>query len=251
MSKLLINCSMLVPDKQEQKLLTSFLSEFYSINMDQVLNTRSEALEYLNRKHPTVLFLDLEHSDILHFIQKPPYVIGVGTLNGYKKIKNCLGWGFSDFIFSPIKKENVQNVMGKFLNLHEYLVGTQEEDGLAFENRIIYNEPDLKFHTDRDFIFINDRKNGYCRVFCDEILYAESVGNEIRVTKENGGTVYDKKNLKNFIKQLPAHKFLKINRSTVINIHKVNRIDKNNVTINNMVFRVTRTFYKSFSKYFS
>lgn len=250
MSKSLINCSMLVTDKEQQNQLTAFLSKFYSLNVDRVLHSRGEALEYLNLKRPTILFLDIELHDILHLIQKPPYVIGVGTLNGYKKIKDCLDLGFSDFIFSPIQEENVQNVLGKFLNLHEYLSGFKENESMVFENRIQYNEPDLKFQTDKDFIFINDRKNGYCRVFCDEILYAQSVGNEIRVCKENGTSVYDKKNLKNFIKQLPPHKFLKINRSTIINIHKVNRIDKKNVTINNMVFRVTRTFYKPFTKYF-
>lgn len=241
---------MFVLDKNQQSLLNSFLSEFYSLNLHQILNTRSEALEYLNQNRPTILFLDLEMYDILHFIQKPPYVIGVGTLNGYKKIKDCLDLGFSDFIFSPIHKDNVQNVMGKFLNLHEYLSGTKDLEMLAAESGISYNEPDLSFQTNKDFIFINDRKNGYCRVFCDEILYAQSVGNEIRVTKENGGAVYDKKNLKNFIKQLPPHKFLKINRSTVINIQKVNRIDRKNVTIKNEIFRVTRSFYKPFSKYF-
>lgn len=251
MAKSIINCSVLVMEKHQQDLLTNFLSEFYSIRIDRILSSRSEALEYLNQKRPTILFLDLASHDILHNIQKPPYVIGVGTLNGYRTIKNCLCWGFSDFIFSPIKKENVQNVMGKFLNLHEYLSGTKNNDTLVSENRILYNEPDLSFQTNKDFIFINDRKNGYCRVFCDEILYAQSVGNEIRVVKENGTSIYDKKNLKNFIRQLPPNKFLKINRSTVINTRKVNRIDHKDVTINNEVFKVTRTFAKHFSKYFS
>jgi len=241
---------MLVAETEQQNLLNSILSEFYSLNIDRVLHSRGEAMEYLTQKHPTVLFLDVEQNDILRLIQKPPYVIGVGNVNGYKKIKDFLELGFSDFIFAPIEKENVQNVMAKFLNLYEHLSGIRENKNFAFENSIQYNESDLKFQTDKDFIFINDRKNGYCRVFCDEILYAQSVGNEIRVIKENGTPVYDKKNLKNFVKQLPPRKFLKINRSTVINIHKVNRIDKKNVTINNMVFHVTRTFYKPFTKYF-
>lgn len=241
---------MFVKDKEHQSRLNAIFSEFYSLNIHRILNNRSEALEYLNHHKPTVLFLDLEMYDILHFIQKPPYVIGVGAAGGSKRLKDCLGLGFSDFIFTPIEKDNVQNVMGKFLNLYELLSGNGENYPMAGENRIQYNGPDLRFQTSKDFIFINDRKNGYCRVFCDEILYAQSVGNEIRVVKENGGSVYDKKNLKGFIQQLPPQKFLKINRSTVINIQKVNRIDRKSITIGNMVFRVTRTFYKPFTKYF-
>lgn len=251
MSKLPIKCSMFVLKEEEQSQLQTFLSEFYSFSVDKVLHNSSEALEYLNQNRPPILFLDLEMFEILKVVQKPPFVVGVGSINGYKKLKDCLGLGFSDFIFTPIEKSNVQNVMGKILNFYGYLFSASENLAIASEDSIQYNQSDVSFQTNKDFIFIKDKKNGYCRVFCDEILYAQSVGNEMRVMKENGSVVYDKKNLKNFVRQLPGNKFLKINRSTVINTNKVNRIDKKNVTINNTVFKVTRSFYKSFSKYFN
>lgn len=251
MSKLPIKCSMFVLKEEEQSQLQTFLSEFYSFSVDKVLHNSSEALEYLNQNRPPILFLDLEMFEILKVVQKPPFVVGVGSINGYKKLKDCLGLGFSDFIFTPIEKSNVQNVMGKILNFYGYLFSASENLAIASEDSIQYNQSDVSFQTNKDFIFIKDKKNGYCRVFCDEILYAQSVGNEMRVMKENGSVVYDKKNLKNFVRQLPGNKFLKINRSTVINTNKVNRIDKKNVTINNTVFKVTRSFYKSFSRYFN
>ncbi len=250
MSKLPIKCSLFVLKEEEQSQLQTILSEFYSFNVDKILHSSSEALEYLNQNRPPILFLDLEMFNILKFVHKPPFVVGVGSINGYKKLKDCLELGFSDFIFTPIEKSNVQNVMGKFLNFHGFLYSVPENHSIASEDRIQYNQTEVSFQTNKDFIFIRDKKNGYCRVFCDEILYAQSVGNEMRVMKENGSVVYDKKNLKNFVRQLPSNKFLKINRSTVINTSKVNRIDKKNVTINNTVFRVTRSFYKSFTKYF-
>ena len=251
MPKMPIKCSMFVLKEDEQSLLQNILSEFYSFCVDRVLHNCSEALEYLNQNRPPILFLDLEMYEILKIVQKPPFVVGVGSINGYKKLKDCLELGFSDFIFTPIEKNNVQNVMGKILNFYGYLFSAPEIQAVASEDSIQYNQTEVSFQTNKDFIFIRDRKNGYCRVFCDEILYAQSVGNEMRVMKENGTVVYDKKNLKNFFKQLPGNNFLKINRSTVINANKVNRIDKKNVTINNVVFKVTRSFYKSFSKYFN
>jgi len=251
MPKMPIKCSMFVLKEDEQSLLQNILSEFYSFCVDRVLHNCSEALEYLNQNRPPILFLDLEMYEILKIVQKPPFVVGVGSINGYKKLKDCLELGFSDFIFTPIEKNNVQNVMGKILNFYGYLFSAPEIQAVASEDSIQYNQTEVSFQTNKDFIFIRDKKNGYCRVFCDEILYAQSVGNEMRVMKENGTVVYDKKNLKNFFKQLPGNNFLKINRSTVINANKVNRIDKKNVTINNVVFKVTRSFYKSFSKYFN
>lgn len=251
MSKMPIKCSMFVLKEEEQSQLQTILSEFYSFSVDRVLHNCSETLEYLNQNRPPILFLDLEMYEILKIAQKPPFVVGVGSINGYKKLKDCLELGFSDFIFTPIEKNNVQNVMGKILNFYGYLFSAPENHAMASEDNIQYNQTEVSFQTNKDFIFIRDKKNGYCRVFCDEILYAQSVGNEMRVMKENGTVVYDKKNLKNFIKQLPGNNFLKINRSTVINANKVNRIDKKNVTINNVVFKVTRSFYKSFAKYFN
>lgn len=251
MPKMPIKCSMFVLKEEEQSQLQTILSEFYSFSVDRVLHNCSETLEYLNQNRPPILFLDLEMYEILKIVQKPPFVVGVGSINGYKKLKDCLELGFSDFIFTPIEKNNVQNVMGKILNFYGYLFSAPENHAMASEDNIQYNQTEVSFQTNKDFIFIRDKKNGYCRVFCDEILYAQSVGNEMRVMKENGTVVYDKKNLKNFIKQLPGNNFLKINRSTVINANKVNRIDKKNVTINNVVFKVTRSFYKSFAKYFN
>lgn len=251
MPKMPIKCSLFILKEEELSQLQTILSEFYSFSVDRVLHNCSEALEYLNQNRPPILFLDLEMYEILKIVQKPPFVVGVGSINGYKKLKDCLELGFSDFIFTPIEKNNVQNVMGKILNFYGYLFSAPEIQALASEDSIQYNQTEVSFQTNKDFIFIRDKKNGYCRVFCDEILYAQSVGNEMRVMKENGTVVYDKKNLKNFFKQLPGNNFLKINRSTVINANKVNRIDKKNVTINKVVFKVTRSFYKSFSKYFN
>lgn len=245
-----INCSMFVTDEKIQTALKAILSEFYSFEIDSILRNRSEALEYLTKHKSPILILDLEMHEILNLIQKPPYVVGVGTVNGYKKIKDCLGQGFSDFIFLPIEKDNVQNVMSKILNIHGYLLSLTEHNSQVHELPASYNEDRIAFQTDKDFIFIQDKKNGYCRLFCDEILFAQSVGNEMRVVLEKGSPVYDKKNLKNFVKQLPASKFLKINRSTVVNCQKINRIDKKMVTIKNQSFKVTRTFYKGFLLFF-
>ena len=118
------------------------------------------------------------------------------------------------------------------------------------ENQAHYNHQQISESlSNNEYMFINgNKKIGSIKIYFHEIIFINSVSNVIRVNLENGVIKYVHTTLKNFQKKLPANKFLKINRSIVVNIDKVIKVNRKNITVNNETFVVSRPFYKKFAE---
>jgi len=64
-----------------------------------------------------------------------------------------------------------------------------------------------------------------------DILYIEALGNYIKIFRSSGGYVLSHTNLKSIQKMLPPGLFLRIHRSYVISIKKVERFTKNYIQL--------------------
>lgn len=65
----------------------------------------------------------------------------------------------------------------------------------------------------------------------EDILYIEALGNYIKIFRSSGGYVLSHTNLKSIQKMLPPELFLRIHRSYVISIKKVERFTKNYIQL--------------------
>lgn len=247
MLKQTLSCATFVHEEGQKNLVSSTLSKFYSIDIDHCLDSSYDTIEYLKNNHPDVLFLNLEYADLLSIVNKPPFIIGVGKPCSIKKLRFYLNSGFTDFVFTPTTEREIRIVIGKIMHMHATLQDENHYAMTAEESKAKYNSLDM---DSVNSIFINSgKRQGACRVPLSEIIYAKNAGNEVKLILENGPSKYDKTTLRNFQRKLP-NKFMKINRSIVINTEKVKRINKKSVMIGDETFNVTRSFYKQFSRFF-
>lgn len=243
------NLEVVILSSEESKVtrLKSLLSKYYSLNVAFVCNNSAAAIEYLNNHRPTMFFLDLAFSEVLHDIKKPPFIVGLCDTINTKRVKMFLKMGFFEVFYSPYLEEELNSIMGKILNIYgtynkvdHKLMRRVEEEQSAYE---------AGSRNLRSVFIMGTRNEESIRVVFDEVLYMKKIGNQVCVFFENGFKKYFRSNLKTFQSKFPKQQFQKINRSVVVNMDKVTGVIRNHVMLaDNAYFELSRSFKKVFKE---
>jgi len=167
------------------------------------------ALEFLNNNTVDLLFLDVEMPgatgfDLLDSIAYKPKVILTTSKEEYAY--NAFQYHVEDFLKKPF-------TYARFIEALEKV--SKEEKPAKSED---------------DFIFIK-ADNKLIRLNYDDILYIESMNNYVRfVTADKKYTTLN--TLKNIEEKVSREHFMKVHRSYLINLHKINDIRENDLYIN-------------------
>jgi DNA-binding LytR/AlgR family response regulator len=76
-----------------------------------------------------------------------------------------------------------------------------------------------------------------------EISYIESLGDYIKIHLENK-TILTRETITNFEAKLPGNEFLRIHRSFIVAIAKINSFTKEYVEVNNKALTISRSYRK-------
>ncbi|MEM6831011.1 MAG: response regulator [Bacteroidota bacterium] len=134
-----------------------------------------------------------------------------------------------------------------------YIVKPFEETNLHMAIEIAFNNliasgvvlKEESFHAN-DSIFIKDQSR-YRKIQLDEIQYAEAEGSYTKVVLEKRNITLAI-NLKAFEKHLGSLDFMRIHRSYVINLGKVDEFEGNRVFINKEAIPISASFKERFLK---
>ena len=210
-----INCCVFIESDVCANSLTDLLSVFKTLKVAACIKNQSEALELLNKKKIDLLFIDVDYADFLQLVHKPTFIIGVCNQKKSKHLIKYLRQGFFDFLFSPIEKDELYNVVGKALNTYGTYNFIYHEKALeANDDEVLYNKSLIeKSLFTKDSMFLNGpRKSDSLRISFDDVLYLKLDRGNIILYFENGTTKQIRSTLKYFQKKLPREKFQKINR---------------------------------------
>ena len=170
-----------------------------------------QALEYLNKNSVDVLFLDVEMPgatgfDLLDQLAYYPKVILTTSKSEYAY--NAFEYNVTDFLKKPFTYQRFQEALNKLT-------------AAAGENNIS--------STATDHIFIKcDGK--LVRLNNDDILYIESMGDYVKfVTSDKKYITHN--TIKNLEEKVNRQCFIKVHRSYIININKIDDIRENDLYI--------------------
>lgn len=159
-----------------------------------------------------LIFLDIEMPilsgfDLLDDLQKKPQVIFVTgkTKYAYK----AFDYDAVDYLRKPVEKDRFINAVHKAIANYKLKM----EDG----------------YGDEDFIFVKSNLKKR-KVFLNELCYIEALGDYIKLVTEYDSLVV-LSTMKAFIKLLPSERFIRIHKSYIINIEKVQRYNSKTVEL--------------------
>ncbi|MBS9767772.1 MAG: response regulator transcription factor [Flavobacteriaceae bacterium] len=205
-------------------IIKDYIDKIDGLEVVQTFHNAIESLSFFQENEVDVLFLDinmptLNGLDFLENLDKKPLVIITTAYEEYA----LKGYELDvlDYLLKPIPFPRFVKAVNKVFKIKEL-----SENGK---------------NKNQDFIFIRLNKKQLKKVVIDDITTIESVKDYIKIstTKEHFLT---HQTLQSFIESLPADKFLRIHRSFVIAIDKIDAIEGNSIIVNNERFTIGRSY---------
>jgi DNA-binding LytR/AlgR family response regulator len=176
-----------------------------------------KAMEYLQRNPIDLLFLDIKMPDIsgidlLTCLNKKPLVIFTTAYTEHAVTSFELD--AVDYLLKPFPLTRFMKACNKAYELYNFR-----------------NTSEVK-----DYVFL---KTGYeqVRVSFDEICHVEATGNYVNfILKDN--TVVTRMTITEVEALLPTDKFVRIHRSFIVAINKVDKVERHQATVNGFVLPV-------------
>ena len=199
-----------------------------------------KALSFIKENKPDLLFLDMDMPDmngmeLLRSINHPMKVIITTAHSDYAV--HGYEFGVIDFLVKPIKAERLFQAMTKVIELfsNEAIIKKEGESKAAEEKQ--------------NYVFGTPDKKKFVKIYFDEILYIEKIGNYLYIHSTDGNSYYYLTSLKTIKSILPEDEFLYANQSIIFSKTKIKSVDGQTIVINDdLVFKVSPGYLESQEK---
>lgn len=225
-----IRCLVIDDEPPAREMLKQYIAGVESLELTGICSNAFEAINFLKDHQVDLLFLDIQMPQLLgtNFIRtlkSPPKVIFTTAYRKYAVE------GFEldavDYILKPISLERFLKAVNKVLQTN--LSATQT----AKDTKEIHAEPNrfLYFRVDRKMV----------KVLLNDILYIEGLKDYVKIFI-TGKTIVTKHVLSTLEGMLPSEEFLRIHRSYIVAINKIDSYNADSIEISKQELPIGRLF---------
>ena len=208
-----MNCIIIDDNKMARTVLKHFVREIEFLNFVGECENVLQATTLLSKEKVDLLLLDVEMPrisgiDFLKSLTDHPLAILITANSNYAV--EAFECNVVDFIVKPVKEE-------RFLKS-------------IFRAKEIFDSNTKPLGHDKEYFFIRE-KGISTKLLITEILYIQALGDYITIhTAHRKSTIHY--TLSAIEKELPASKFLRVHRSYLISLDKVDKVEEGTAYIN-------------------
>ncbi len=223
-----IKCLIVEDEPLAVDIISDFISQVPFLQLVSVCNDAFSAMEVLKKETIDLIFLDihlpkLKGLDFLSTLKKPPMVVITTAYNEFAL--KSYEYNVIDYLLKPIEFSRFMMAISKVIDrntLAEPIISSTSNE-----------KPSL-------FVTVNKKK---IRIAFDQILYIESQRENIKIVTEDK-TIQTRYLISDIESELPSG-FLRIHRSFIINIEKIEAFDSATIEIGKKEIPIGRS-YKDF-----
>ena len=213
-----VKCLVVDDEPLAIRLLNKHIEQIPQLELVAGCQNALEAFELLKKEKIDLIFLDIQMPlltgiDFVRALQSPPSIIFTTAYREYAVESYELE--VIDYLLKPIPFNRFFKAVNKFLN----------RQGQA---SLRQRQPTLEAAPIENYLYVNVNKK-YVKVLFDEILYAESLKDYVRIHTSNT-TIVTKDTMTEFEKKLPQS-FLRIHRSYIVNKEKITAYTAHDIEI--------------------
>ena len=227
MSKM-INCIIVDDEPVAREILENHLQRINGIHVSATCKNAVEAFNVINSHKIDLIFLDINMPEIsgLSFARSINKNIKIIFTTAYREYAID---GFDlkavDYLLKPVSFERIHQAVNKYKN----------------ENLTITPEPAIELSLDKnDFIFVKAERKMIKINFAD-VDYIESLSDYVKIHLKHK-TIITRETITNIEAKLPQRDFLRIHRSYIISIHKIESFTNEFVEINKKAIPISRSY---------
>jgi DNA-binding LytR/AlgR family response regulator len=213
--------TIIIEDNDVQRnLLCSYAEQLNSIELIGDFTDVSEAMNLLQSKNVDLILLDVEL----------PSTSGVEFLENYQ----------SDAHVILVSSSEKYAINGFQLNVDDYLLKPVSFSRFSQAIKKVTDRMEGTNSKTLPFLFIKDR-GVFNKVLIDEIIYIQSASEYVTIhTKEKRVVLYS--SMDGILSKLNS-RFMRIHRSSIVNLDKIDRIDGNTVEVNGHQLAISKTYH--------
>ncbi|SMC45917.1 LytR/AlgR family response regulator transcription factor [Moheibacter sediminis] len=229
MSKIL-SCIIVDDEPPAVRVLQKYAEQLPDLNCIAASNNSIEALQLIQELKPDVLFLDIQM----------PELTGIQLSTLLKdKVYIIFTTAYAQFALDGFELNAVDYLL-KPISFNRFIQSVEK-----VKTRIQKPENNV-WGIEADFFFVKtDGKNRFKKIKLDDVFYLESIKNYVVIHLGNEEIVtYN--TLKYFEESLPENQFVKIHKSYLISMNKIEKTDTNEVWISDKNLPLGDTYKNEF-----
>ncbi|KAF2336507.1 LytR/AlgR family response regulator transcription factor [Flavobacterium daemonense] len=208
------------------EILQSLCDSIDYIELEKVFTKSDEAFKYLKKYPVDLLFLDINMPSIsgLDFYKKLPHKTMVIFTTAYSEFA-VEGFTLSatDYLLKPISLSRFQQAAEK-----------------AFSQWKLQNQ-----NIEQHYLFIR-ADYSLIKILFSDILYIEGLDDYLKIHIQNQKTVVARMTLKAILQKLPESEFVRVHRSFIVPIAKIEKIRNKIITIDKAEIPISASYEEAF-----
>jgi DNA-binding LytR/AlgR family response regulator len=226
-SSLMLKCVVIDDDEQSRKILEHFIGLTNFLDCTAVFSSGTEALSYLLQSPVDVLYVDIDMPDLsgielVKALPQPPVIIFTTSHTNFAL--TAFELDAADYLVKPIDFARFTRSAAKISE--------------RIRNKTAYESGD----GDDFFIKIN---NKMVRLSAADIWFIEGLSDYVLIHTEQQQYVVDT-TLKSIEDKLPEDRFVRVHRSYIVNLSRIESIEDNQITIKGKEIPISRTYQQDF-----
>jgi len=226
-----INCIVIDDELPAIDQMEEYISRIPFLSLLGSFDNAIEPINFLKSNKVDLIFLDIEMEgftglQLIKTLQHKPKIILTTAYDQYAI--EAFELNVSDYLLKPFSFERFMKSIDK---IYDSYIGIKNSD---------INEPQYK----RDYFFVKTEFRMQ-RVDFKDILFVEGMSEYLRIntTKEKIMTL---QNFKSIEDSLPAENFVRVHKSFLVAIDKIDSVEKNRIKIGEKFIPISNTYKDAF-----
>ena len=228
-----LNCIIIDDEPLAAELLASYARKTLFLNLIGVFNSAIEGIKVIRENRVDLIFLDIQMPELsgLEFAKILP-----------KETKIIFTTAFSQYAVDGYKANAVDYLM-KPVSYDDFLAGANR--ALEWFRSVRQSEN----ASDDRFIFVKSEYK-LVKIMFDDILYIEGLKDYVKIYLTDGrDPVMSLMNMKKIEESLPKPEFMRIHRSYIVHMRKIEGIDRFRVVIGNAILPISDSYKTTIQDY--
>ncbi len=235
-----MNCIAVDDEVLALKKIQRYAGKIDYLNLLGTFDNALSTFSFLRENRIDLIFLDIQMDEftgiqLLETIKDPPYVILTTAFDEYAL--KAYELDVMDYLLKPIPFERfvkaVEKVYARFLKDHSHHMKQVPAGG----DTVLKSEKP-------DYTFIKSG-NKTVKLYFSKILYIEGMRDYLQIHTEDS-KIMALLNFKNLLDMLDSQKFVRVHKSYVIAVDKIDYIENNAIKIRNKLIPVSSTYKVAF-----
>lgn len=216
-----LRCIAVDDESMARKLLEDYILQMPFLELVATCKNAFEAMEVLQKEEVHLMFLDIQMPGMLGTkflagLRARPMVIFVTAYANYAVESYELD--VVDYLMKPVSLDRFAKATHKALEIWQLRTG--------ITSQITQTPPDSP-----DFFFVNS-EYALVKIPVGEVLFIESMKDYVKIYLKNAHKpILTKSTLKGIEEKLPSQKFLRVHKSFIVHLDKIEAIRNHQITI--------------------